>query len=85
MAYSRSWYLVADADRIRIEISFDGGQGLGALVPVPTAEELERALASSADGTFDFEAEDGHYTVVLRRVVFVKRFLREGRVGFGNV
>jgi hypothetical protein len=76
---------MAETERIRIEVSFDGGQGLGALVAVSTAEELERALSSSADGTFDFEAEDGHYTVVLRRVVFVKRFLREGRVGFGNV
>jgi hypothetical protein len=76
---------MAEAERIRIEVSFDGGQGLGALVAVSAAEELERALGSSADGTFDFEAEDGHYTVMLRRVVFVKRFLREGRVGFGNV
>ena len=76
---------MAEDERVRIEISFDGGQAMGALVPVATAEDLERALASSGDGTFDFEAEDGHYTVVLRRVVFVKRFLREGRVGFGNV
>lgn len=76
---------MAESDRIRIEISFDGGQGLGALVSVSAAEELERALASASDGTFDFEAEDGHYVVMLRRVVFVKRFLREGRVGFGNV
>lgn len=73
-----------EAERVRIEVSFDGGQGLGALVEVSTAEDLERALASSSDGTFEFEAEDGHYTVMLRRVVFVKRFLREGRVGFGN-
>jgi hypothetical protein len=76
---------MADQERVRIEISFDGGQGLGALVPVSSADELERTLASSADGTFSFEAEDGHYTVVLHRVVFVKRFLREGRVGFGNI
>lgn len=76
---------MADVERVRIEISFDGGQALGALIPVASAEDLERSLASSSDGTFDFEAEDGHYTVVLRRVVFVKRFLREGRVGFGNV
>jgi hypothetical protein len=76
---------MAESERVRIEISFDGGQGLSALVPIPTAEDLEQTLASSGDGTFDFEAEDGHYTVVLRRVVFVKRFLREGRVGFGNV
>jgi hypothetical protein len=76
---------VPEPERIRIEISFDGGQGLGALVSVATAEQLERSLASASDGTFDFDAEDGHYTVMLRRVVFVKRFLREGRVGFGNV
>jgi hypothetical protein len=75
---------MADAERVRIEISFDGGQGLGALVSTSTADQLERSLASSSDGTFQFDAEDGHYTVVLRRVVFVKRFLREGRVGFGN-
>jgi hypothetical protein len=74
-----------ETERVRIEISFDGGQGLGALVSTSTAEQLERSLASSSDGAFEFEAEDGHYTVVLRRVVFVKRFLREGRVGFGNI
>jgi hypothetical protein len=76
---------MAEEERVRIEISFDGGQGLGALVTVATADELENSLGASQDGTFDFDAEDGHYTVVLRRVVFVKRFLREGRVGFGNV
>jgi hypothetical protein len=75
---------MSEPDRVRIEIFFDGGQGLGALVPVSTAEELERSLGSSSDGNFAFEAEDGHYTVILRRVVFIKRFLREGRVGFGN-
>ena len=26
--------------------------------------------------------DDGRYTVSLRRVVYVKRFMREGRVGF---
>ena len=75
---------MSEGERVRIEIFFDGGQGLSALVAVSTAEELERSLGSSGDGTFDFEAEDGHYTVLLRRVVFIKRFLREGRVGFGN-
>ena len=75
---------MSESERVRIEIFFDGGQGLSALVAVPVAEELERSLGSSSDGTFDFEAEDGHYLVLLRRVVFVKRFMREGRVGFGN-
>jgi hypothetical protein len=30
------------------------------------------------------DAEDGRYTDVLRRVVYVKRFVREGRVGFSS-
>jgi hypothetical protein len=34
--------------------------------------------------TFSFEAEDGRYTLLLRRVVYVKRFARESRVGFGS-
>ncbi len=72
------------AERVRVEIGFDGGQGIAALVPVDAADELERALASGADGLFRLEAEDGHYAVALRRVVFVKRYLRESRVGFGT-
>jgi hypothetical protein len=71
------------ADRLRIEIGFDGGQIMGALVTTAAAEELERALADSRDGTIGLDADDGHYTVVLRRVVYVKRFARESRVGFG--
>ena len=31
---------------------------------------------------FALDSEDGRYTVSLRRVVYVKRFVREGRVGF---
>jgi len=69
-------------ERVRIEIGFDGGQVMGALVPVGTADELERALGGSNDGAFPLEAEDGRYTISLRRVVYVKRFTREARVGF---
>ena len=29
------------------------------------------------------EAEDGRYTIALQRVVYVKRYARESRVGFG--
>ena len=71
-------------ERIRIEIGFDGGQGIAALVPVSVAEELERGLANGADATHRFEGEDGHYTVALRRVVYVKRYARESRLGFGG-
>ena len=67
--------------RVRIEIAFDGGQVLAAFVPADTADALERALGQS-DDAFALEAEDGRYTVSLRRVVYVKRFTRDSRVGF---
>jgi hypothetical protein len=68
--------------RVRIEIAFDGGQILGAFVPSDAADEIEQALGKGGDGSFALEAEDGRYTVSLRRVVYVKRFTREARVGF---
>ncbi len=74
---------MADTDKIRIEIAFDGQQVLSVLVPPQTAEDLDRALAGDHDSSFSFEAEDGRYTLLLRRVVFVKRWARESRVGFG--
>ena len=69
-------------ERIRIEVCFDGGQVMGVLVDAQAATELERALGDGRDGAFPLEAEDGRYTVSLKRVVYVKRFVREGRVGF---
>jgi hypothetical protein len=70
-------------ERARIEIAFVGGQIMGALVQVSSIEELERSLAGGAEGTLVLEADDGRYTVVLERIVYVKRFAREARVGFG--
>jgi hypothetical protein len=72
---------VAD-ERTRIEIGFDGGQVMGAFVDEATADKLEQAIGDDRDGAFALAAEDGRYTVSLRRVVYVKRFMREGRVGF---
>jgi hypothetical protein len=68
---------------VRIEIAFDGGQITGALVATKSADELERALGEGKDGTVALEASDGRYLVPLNRVVYVKRFARESRVGFG--
>ncbi len=76
---------MADTDRIRIEIALDGQQVLSVLVPQQTAEDLDRALAGDHDSSFSFEADDGRYSVVLKRIVYVKRFARESRVGFGAV
>ena len=75
---------MAENDRVRIEIAFDGGQTIGALVAAAVADGLERALGENPDGVFELEAEDGRYAVALRRVVYVKRFARESRVGFGT-
>ena len=69
--------------RVRIEIAFDGGQIMGALVSVQSADELERALGSGTAGTLALDADDGRYSVALQRIVYVKRFSRESRVGFG--
>jgi hypothetical protein len=69
-------------DRVRIEIGFDGGQVMGAVVETGTVDELERSLGQSTDGSFAIESEDGRYTISLRRIVYVKRFTREARVGF---
>jgi hypothetical protein len=71
-------------ERVRVEIGFDGGQIMGAYIELPAADELERALDEGRDGSLALEAEDGRYTVALGRVVYVKRFMREGRVGFSS-
>ena len=74
---------MAEPERVRIEIAFDGGQIVGALVDAEAADELERALAAPDHETLALDADDGRYTVALRRVLYVKRFARESRVGFG--
>jgi hypothetical protein len=74
---------------VRIEIGFDGGQVMGAVVDQGGADALEQALAAAdvradaGEAAFSLDAEDGRYTIALRRVVYVKRFARDTRVGFG--
>jgi len=74
---------VAEQERIRIEIAFEGGQALSVLVAPDVADELDRALSERAEGAVAFEAEGGRYSVAVRKIVYVKRFARESRVGFG--
>jgi hypothetical protein len=69
------------AEQIRIEIGFDGGQSLSMLVTPESADELARGIGE--DGSVTLDAEDARYIVALRRVVYVRRFRREARVGFG--
>jgi hypothetical protein len=75
---------VAEQERVRVEIGFDGGQIMGALVTTQSADDLERQLASPNGSTITLDASDGRYAIALGRVVYVKRFAREGRVGFGS-
>ena len=70
---------------IRIEIAFEGNQVLSVYVPTSTADDLDRALANAEASSIAFEAEDGRYTIAIAKVVYVKRFARESRVGFGAV
>ena len=70
-------------DRVRIEIAFDGGQVIATNVEPAAANGVEQALGSGQQDTFPLDADDGHYTIALKRVVWIKRFARESRVGFG--
>ena len=56
---------------VRAVVRGDGGR----------AREAGRARGDG--GTLELEAEDGTYVIALRSVVFLKRFSRETRIGFG--
>ena len=73
-----------DDDFVRVEIGLDGGQILSILVTPSSAEALERGLSGGATGSLELGAQDGTIQLVLSRVLYVKRFAREGRVGFAN-
>jgi hypothetical protein len=66
-----------------MEVGFDGGQVMSVFVEAQIADDLEQALNGGV-GSFSLDAEDGRYTVALSRIVYVKRFSREGRVGFSG-
>ena len=71
-------------ERVRIEVGFDGGQTLVALVDEASADKLEKALADGIEGALSLDSEDGRTIVHTRRIVFLKRFARDVRVGFGG-
>jgi hypothetical protein len=75
---------VPEADeRVRLQIAFEGGQSVGALVAPEAADGLQRALAAD-ESTFELETEDGSYVLALAKVVYVKRSARETQIGFGT-
>ena len=69
---------------IRIEVGFDGGQTLVALVDEASADKLEKALADGLDGALTLDTEDGRTIIATRRVTFVTRYARETQLGFGG-
>ena len=75
---------MAKDEQVRIEIGFDGGPIMSAVVESEEADRLAQALASGTDGALQLAADDGLYTVALRKVAYVKRFTRESRVGFSG-
>ena len=75
---------MSENEHIRIEVAYEGGQIMGALVSVASADALERALAGGGQAALTLDATDGRYIVAVQKVVYVKRFARESRVGFGS-
>jgi len=73
---------VAD-ERVQIEVGFEGQHIMIARVSPGDAERLTEAFRSGSEEVVTVDAEDGSYAVALRKVVYVKRFARESRVGFG--
>ena len=73
---------MAEAEKVRIEIGFDGGQVLVALVPGADADGLQRQLLAEGGGVLELGTEDGLCLVTLARIAYVKRFSRDAKVGF---
>ena len=74
---------MADDSFVRIEVALEGGQILSWLVTPESADALEQALSKGDGGpTLALEAQEGNILLVLPRVLYAKRFAREGRVGF---
>ena len=70
-------------ERVRIEIAFMGGQAISVLVDPSEADALQGALETRHDGAYTLDAEDGRYILPVSHIVYIKRFARESRVGFG--
>jgi hypothetical protein len=73
------------AGAVRVELAFEGGQIISALVTPETADGVERAVVAGSGGALQLETEDGQVTVVVPRIAYVKRYARDTRPGFGNL
>jgi hypothetical protein len=75
---------MSEEERIRLEIALEGGTMMVVHVSSADADHLLDRLVAGGNGTVELNVEDGRCTVVLSRVLYVKRFSRGSRVGFGS-
>ena len=75
---------MANDERVRVEVGFEGGQVIGGFVDAASATELVRALHEDGPRVVVLETEDGPYHVVVPRVSYFRRFNRASRVGFAS-
>ena len=73
---------MASAERVRIEVGFQGGQVIGTFVTAASADQLEQALHHDGPRVVVLETEEGPYHVVVPEVAYLRRFNRASRVGF---
>ena len=52
------------------------------MVSPATADAIERAVSAGAGGTVELDSDDGRITVVVPRVVYLKRFTKGSQPGF---
>lgn len=69
-------------EHLRIQIGFDSGQTVTALISEPSFDELKAALGG--DSVLEVATEDGSIVVPVRAVSYVKRFSRETSIGFSG-
>jgi hypothetical protein len=69
-------------EHVRIEAGLESGTILSALVTPASADALARGVTAGSSGTVALETEDGNILIVVPRVLYLRRFAREGRVGF---
>lgn len=73
---------MADAEFVRVDIGFRGGDVLSARVPAGDASALDAALRERNKQVCELKAEDARFLVVLEHVLYVKRYARDAQVGF---
>lgn len=71
-------------ERARVEIGFEGGGLASVLTTSAAADALQKQLEDGGDGVHEIVGEDATYAIVLRKIVYLKRFARESQVGFGG-